>query len=187
MIADRHEIAAVRRNGEGELHITVGAKPVAGQVCALQPAVGRPARCHAKVEDVWDHREGGWVVLVTLTAKEIPPRYLTAKGTSYTTDPAQAARDPETGAAEWAPPADWVDEGAETRDRVREQYRREQEADQIARLLPDVETWDDLVRIKQHARARGIEIDDDLEAVEARIEALRQRLRKGGGDGGESR
>lgn len=173
MIADRHEIAAAARDGTGELHVTAGTKPPeVGKVHALQPAVGRPARYYGEVLDVWEHRGGGWVVIVRIVAREVPVRYLTRNG--ETTDAGSASRDPSTGAAEWMPPRDWVDPGAQTR----EDYRATLESETLARMLPEVDNWDDFVRLKQLARSRGVDISSDLRVIEARIEAIGRKLRR---------
>lgn len=175
MILDRSAIAEVRRNGSAAVLVT-GRPPKVGSEQSLQPAVGRPARCRALVLDVWEHRDGGHVVHLELAAKETPVRYLRRAG-GYTTEVGHAARDPE-GNAEWAPEEGWTDPGIG----VREEYRRVLESESIARLLPEVTDWNGLVRLRQLARLRGVDISDDLRViervVERRIEAIARKLER---------
>jgi hypothetical protein len=159
------------RSAAAAVRLTIGRPPKVGTEHALQPAVGRPARCRARVLDVWEHADGGTVVFLELAAREIPVRYL-RRGGGFTTEVGHAARDPQSGAAEWAPEEDWQDPGTE----VREDYRRTLESESIDRLLTEVADWEGYVKLKQLARARGVDIRSDLRAIERRIEALVRKV-----------
>ena len=176
MIASREQIKeALREEREQPEHydgchefVIKHQPPDVGREVPVQPGVGKPAKCRARIVDHWPHRDGGHVVRVELLPLEQQPRYIrAASGGGYTTDPNQAMQN-EAGVAEWAPPTDWKDPGYG----AREAHRRALQSDELERRLAEVTDWDELVRLKQLARALGVDIRSDVRIVEERIEAI---------------
>lgn len=166
MILDCNEVRDILKGDT--LAVFVRTRPLDDSLHTVQVAVGKKAACVVRVLESWPHaHRPGFVASVELTAREIPVRYL-RQGGGYTTVPGEACKDPETGAKEWAPPADWIDQGAEQR---RKQLAQQKRFDAVDNL----DLGEQIDSLLAEARAMG---EDRFAGHVRRLEAARDALER---------